>query len=103
MKGIQSQLYQHIAGARGHREIKGTPVQIADQLQEWFENGAADGFNVMPPYLPGGLDDFVDQVIPELQRRNIYKTEYSGSTLRENLGLQRPKNTLLEKVAGAHI
>ncbi|MFJ7829628.1 LLM class flavin-dependent oxidoreductase [Peribacillus sp. NPDC097284] len=97
------QLYQHIAGARGHREIKGTPVQIADQLQEWFENGAADGFNVMPPYLPGGLDDFVDQVIPELQRRNIYKTEYSGSTLRENLGLQRPKNTLLEKVAGAHI
>ena len=97
------QLYQHIAGARGHREIKGTPVQIADQLQEWFENGAADGFNVMPPYLPGGLDDFVDQVIPELQRRNIYKTEYSGSTLRENLGLQRPKNTLIEKVAGAPI
>ncbi|WP_407406186.1 LLM class flavin-dependent oxidoreductase [Peribacillus sp.] len=97
------QLYQHIAGARGHREIKGTPIQIADQLQEWFENGAADGFNVMPPYLPGGLDDFVDQVIPELQRRNIYKTEYSGSTLRENLGLHRPKNTLLEKVAGAHI
>ncbi|MFJ7678475.1 LLM class flavin-dependent oxidoreductase [Peribacillus sp. NPDC097198] len=97
------QLYQHIAGARGHREIKGTPIQIADQLQEWFENGAADGFNVMPPYLPGGLDDFVNQVIPELQRRNIYKTEYSGSTLRENLGLQRPKNTLLEKVAGAHI
>ncbi|MGE7662297.1 LLM class flavin-dependent oxidoreductase [Peribacillus sp. NPDC097197] len=97
------QLYQHIAGARGHREIKGTPIQIADQLQEWFENGAADGFNVMPPYLPGGLDDFVDQVIPELQRRNIYKTEYSGSTLCGNLGLQRPKNTLLEKVAGAHI
>ncbi|MFJ7640057.1 LLM class flavin-dependent oxidoreductase [Peribacillus sp. NPDC097206] len=97
------QLYQHIAGARGHREIKGTPIQIADQLQEWFENGAADGFNVMPPYLPGGLDDFVDQVIPELQRRNIYKTEYSGSTLRENLGLHRPKNTLLEKVAGVHI
>ena len=91
------QLYQHIAGARGHREIKGTPVQIADQLQEWFENGAADGFNVMPPYLPGGLDDFVDQVIPELQKRNLFKTEYTGSTLRENLGLQRPKNTLVQK------
>ena len=91
------QLYQHIAGARGHREIKGTPVQIADQLQEWFENGAADGFNVMPPYLPGGLDDFVDQVIPELQKRNLFKTEYTGSTLRENLGLQRPKNTLAKK------
>ena len=91
------QLYQHIAGARGHRKIKGTPVQIADQLQEWFENGAADGFNVMPPYLPGGLDDFVDQVIPELQKRNLFKTEYTGSTLRENLGLQRPKNTLVQK------
>ncbi|CAH0259103.1 LLM class flavin-dependent oxidoreductase [Peribacillus simplex] len=97
------QLYQHIAGARGHREIKGTPVQIADQLQEWFEKGAADGFNIMPPYLPGGLDDFVDQVIPELQKRNVFKTEYSGSTLRENLGLQRPHNTLIEKVEGTHI
>jgi len=92
------QLYQHIAGARGHREIAGTPEQIADQLQEWFENGAADGFNIMPPYLPGGLEDFVDLVIPELQRRGLFRTEYTGSTLREHLGLKRPLNTvLLEK------
>jgi len=84
------QLYQHIAGARGHREIKGTPVQIADQLQEWFENEAADGFNIMPPYLPGGLDDFVEQVIPELQKRGLFRTEYNGNTLRDHLGLKRP-------------
>lgn len=92
------QLYQKIAGARGHREIKGTPEQIADQMQEWFENGAADGFNIMPPYLPGSLEDFVDLVIPVLQQRGLFRTEYTGSTLRENLGLQRPANTLIESV-----
>ncbi|MGG3448704.1 LLM class flavin-dependent oxidoreductase [Domibacillus aminovorans] len=90
-------LYQRIAGARGHREIKGTPEQIVDQMQEWFENGAADGFNVMPPYLPGGLDDFVDHVIPVLQQRGLFRTEYRGNTLRENLGLKRPANTLIAK------
>ena len=90
------QLYQHIAGARGHREIKGTPEHIADQLQEWFENGAADGFNIMPPYLPGGLEDFVDEVIPELQKRGLFRTEYTATTLRGNLGLKRPANTLLQ-------
>ncbi|QGQ95936.1 LLM class flavin-dependent oxidoreductase [Paenibacillus psychroresistens] len=83
-------LYQRIAGARGHREILGTPVQIADQLEEWFTQGAADGFNIMPPYLPGGLEDFVDLVVPELQRRGLFRTEYTGKTLRENLGLKRP-------------
>jgi N-acetyl-S-(2-succino)cysteine monooxygenase len=86
------QLYQRIAGARGHREIKGTPVQIADQLEEWFVNGAADGFNIMAPYLPGGLEDFVDLVVPELQRRGLFRTEYTGSSLRDNLGLERPEN-----------
>ncbi|WP_121612896.1 LLM class flavin-dependent oxidoreductase [Mesobacillus foraminis] len=86
------QLYQRVAGARGHREIKGTPIQIADQLQEWFEHGAADGFNIMPPYLPGGLDDFVDLVIPELQNRGIFREDYTGTTLREHLGLLRPAN-----------
>lgn len=89
-------LYQRIAGARGHREIKGTPEQIADHMQEWFENGAADGFNVMPPYLPGGLDDFVDLVIPVLQQRGLFRKQYTGNTLRENLGLKRPVNTLIE-------
>ena len=91
-------LYQRIAGARGHREINGTPEQIADQMQEWFENGAADGFNIMPPYLPGGLEDFVDLVIPVLQERGLFRTEYTGNTLRENLGLKRPANTLIHRV-----
>lgn len=84
------ELYEHIAGARGHREIVGTPEQIADHLQEWFENDAADGFNIMPPTFPQGLNDIVDFVIPELQRRGLFRTEYEGTTLRENLGLKFP-------------
>lgn len=90
------ELYEFIAGARGHREIVGTPEQIADQLQEWFENGAADGFNVMAPTFPEGLKDIVDLVIPELQRRGIFRTEYEGTTLRENLGLKSPKKSGFE-------
>lgn len=86
------QLYQWIATARGHWTIVGTPVLVADQLQLWFENEAADGFNVLPPVLPGSLDDFVDLVIPELQRRGLFRTAYEGKTLRENLGLARPEN-----------
>jgi alkanesulfonate monooxygenase len=86
------QLYQRIAGARGHRTIWGTPEQIADQLEEWFVNDAADGFNIMPPYLPGGLDDFVELVVPELRRRGLFRSEYEGRTLRDNLGLARPAN-----------
>ncbi|MEL3960931.1 LLM class flavin-dependent oxidoreductase [Lysinibacillus endophyticus] len=88
------EIYEFIAGARGHREIVGTPEQIADQLQEWFENEAADGFNVMSPTFPDGLNDIVDLVIPELQRRGIFRTEYEGTTLRENLGLKNPTRTL---------
>lgn len=83
------ELYLRIV-CRGHWIVPGTPATIADRLQEWFEEGGADGYNVMPPYLPGALDDFVDQVIPELQRRGIFRTEYEGRTLRENLGLRRP-------------
>jgi N-acetyl-S-(2-succino)cysteine monooxygenase len=86
------QLYQAVAGARGHRTIWGTPEQIADQLEEWFVTDAADGFNIMPPYLPAGLDDFVELVVPILQRRGLFRTEYEGRTLRENLGLTRPVN-----------
>jgi N-acetyl-S-(2-succino)cysteine monooxygenase len=86
------QLYQAIAGARGHWTIWGTPEQIADRLEEWFVNDAADGFNLMPPYLPGGLDDFVDLVLPILRQRGLFRTEYEGRTLRENLGLSRPVN-----------
>lgn len=88
------QLYRSLSTARGHRTVIGTPEQIADAIQDWFENGAADGFNVMPPILPTGLTDFVDQVVPILQRRGLFRTEYEGSTLRENLGLERPANAL---------
>jgi hypothetical protein len=73
--------------------IVGSPGQIADHLQNWFENRAADGFNIMAPYLPGAHDDFVDLVIPELQERGLFRTEYEGATLRENLGLARPERT----------
>ena len=72
--------------------IIGTPETIADQLEEWFSTSACDGFNVMFPYVPEGLDDFVDRVIPELQRRGLFRREYEGKTLRENLGLPRPEN-----------
>jgi FMN-dependent oxidoreductase (nitrilotriacetate monooxygenase family) len=86
------ELYLWIAGARGHWQLVGTPETIADQLQEWFENDAADGFNVMPPVQPGSLEDFVELVVPELQRRGLFRTAYEGRTLRENLGLARPEN-----------
>lgn len=75
------------AGGRGHFTFAGTAVQIADEMERWLVNGAADGFNLMPALLPGGLDDFVNKVIPELQNRGIYRKEYTGSTLREHLGL----------------
>ncbi|SDI23628.1 LLM class flavin-dependent oxidoreductase [Pseudomonas panipatensis] len=84
------QLYLKIVGARGHCTLVGTPLQVADHLEEWFREGAADGFNIMPPLLPEGLDAFVDQVVPELQRRGLFRREYEGRTLRENLGLERP-------------
>lgn len=84
------QLYLAVAGARGHFQIVGTPKDVADMMEEWFAGGAADGFNVMPPILPTGLTDFVDLVIPELQRRRLFRTAYEGGTLRENLGLARP-------------
>jgi len=78
------------AGGRGHFTFAGTPVQIADVMEKWLNNGAADGFNLMPPLLPSGLDEFVEKVIPELQNRGIYRTEYTGRTLREHLGLPLP-------------
>lgn len=82
------QLARHFAGARGHWQLIGTPVQIADALEERFRGKAADGFNVMPPLFPTGLDDFVRLVVPELQRRGLFRTEYEGCTLRENLGVK---------------
>jgi FMN-dependent oxidoreductase (nitrilotriacetate monooxygenase family) len=85
-------LCQHVGGSYGSLEMIGTPTAIADQMEEWLFGEACDGFNVMFPYLPGGLDDVVDRVVPELQRRNLFRREYEGSTLRDNLGLARPKN-----------
>jgi len=85
------QLYQRIV-LRGHWIVRGTPETVADQLEDWFRNGGCDGYNVMPPYLPGGLDDFVDLVIPELQRRGLFRRDYEGKTLRDNLGLRRPQS-----------
>ncbi len=79
-------------GGYGGLGMLGTPAMIADQMEEWLVTEACDGFNVMFPYLPGGLDDFVDKVVPELQRRGLFRTEYEGTTLRENLGLPRPEN-----------
>ncbi|UVC15872.1 LLM class flavin-dependent oxidoreductase [Mesorhizobium onobrychidis] len=84
------QLARHFAGARGHWRIVGTPAQIADELEARFEGGAADGFNVMPSYFPGELDAFAALVVPELQRRGLFRTEYEGRTSREHLGLKRP-------------
>ena len=85
------QLYRHIAGARGHLQIVGTPGEVADLMQDWVETGACDGFNVMPPVFPAGLVDFVELIIPELQRRGLYRTAYEATTLRGNLGLTRPR------------
>ncbi|MGE0630085.1 MAG: LLM class flavin-dependent oxidoreductase [Hyphomicrobiaceae bacterium] len=77
-------LYNITAAARGHWVIYGTPKRIADILEEWFVSGRADGFVIMPAYFPGAFDDFVDLVVPELQRRGLYRTEYAGTTLRDH-------------------
>uniref|UniRef100_UPI00397D5BC7 NtaA/DmoA family FMN-dependent monooxygenase n=1 Tax=Bradyrhizobium sp. NDS-1 TaxID=3080014 RepID=UPI00397D5BC7 len=80
------QLVQRLAGARGHWVIAGPPEKIADNMQTWFENCAADGFNVMPPWLPG----FAEQVVPILRKRGLFRHDYTGTTLRDHYGLSRP-------------
>jgi alkanesulfonate monooxygenase SsuD/methylene tetrahydromethanopterin reductase-like flavin-dependent oxidoreductase (luciferase family) len=103
------QLLGYLAGARGHYVMAGTPEQVADLIEDWFNDGAADGFNVMPPLLPAQLDTFSAEVVPLLQRRGLFRTAYSGTTLREHYGLPRPpswfddpskKVELRESVAG---
>jgi FMN-dependent oxidoreductase (nitrilotriacetate monooxygenase family) len=89
-------LFNLTGAARGHWVVCGTPDAIADTLQEWFEARAADGFNILPPYFPGGFEDFVDLVVPILQERGLYRHDYAGTTLREHLGLQRPANRLFQ-------
>jgi len=92
------QLGTRLATARQRFHITGTPEQIADVMEDWFHDGAGDGFNILPPYMPGALEDFVDLVIPELQRRGLFRTAYEGRTLRENLGLPRPTSRYAQPV-----
>ena len=91
------ELAQHIGGSFGSLEMVGTPEMIADEMEEWLMSNACDGFNIMFPYLPAGIDDFVDKLVPVLQKRGLYRTEYEGKTLRENLGLPRPVNRYVKK------
>ncbi|MGO4451499.1 LLM class flavin-dependent oxidoreductase [Phyllobacterium sp. TAF24] len=84
------ELALRVAAGRGHHIVMGTGEQIADRMQEWFENGAADGFNIMPPFFPTGLEEFNEHVVPILQQRGLFRTEYEGSTLRDHLGIARP-------------
>jgi len=85
-----------LVGGYGGLQMVGTAVEIADQMQNWLESEACDGFNVMFPTVPAGLDDFVELVVPELQRRGLFRREYEGTTLRDHLGLARPKNRFFE-------
>jgi len=84
------QIISRLGGGRGHHTLVGTPEQVADHIQTWAEAGAADGFNVMPQVLPSGLEAFVDEVVPILQRRGLFRTEYAGRTLRDHYGLPVP-------------
>jgi FMN-dependent oxidoreductase (nitrilotriacetate monooxygenase family) len=90
------QLYQRVAGQRAHRTVCGTVTDIADSLEHWHKTGAADGFNILALTHPHGVADFVDGVVPELRRRSLFRTEYEGRTLRDNLGLSRPANRYAE-------
>jgi N-acetyl-S-(2-succino)cysteine monooxygenase len=85
------QVAMRSAAGKDHWTLIGSPVQIVDQLEEWFVNAGADGFNLLPPYVPGTLNDFADLIVPEMQKRGLYRTEYEGKTLRENLGVPRPE------------
>jgi len=87
------QLLSKLAGARGHYVVSGTPEHIANLIEDWFTDGVADGINLMPPVLPKMLDIFIDEVVPLLQKKGLFRTEYQGETLRDHYGLERPANT----------
>ncbi|TCH98395.1 LLM class flavin-dependent oxidoreductase [Roseococcus sp. SYP-B2431] len=93
------ELCHRVAASRGHLMVVGTAEQVADMMERWFREGGADGFNLMPPFFPGQFDAFVDQVVPILQARRLFRREYEGTTLRENLGLARPPS----RYAGARL
>ena len=101
--GLTVRQLAQIVGGSGGLEIVGTPGEIADTMQEWLETGASDGFNVMFHTVPSGLDEVVDLVIPELTRRGIYRSAYTGATLREHLGLRRPGNRFFPGDARADV
>jgi FMN-dependent oxidoreductase (nitrilotriacetate monooxygenase family) len=84
------QLAKRFAAARGHFFVTGSPAMVVDVLEDWFKNGACDGFNMIPPLYPNSLEDFVNLVVPEMQKRGLFRTRYEGGTLRENLGLAHP-------------
>jgi FMN-dependent oxidoreductase (nitrilotriacetate monooxygenase family) len=86
------QLIGRLGGGRGHRTFTGTPDQVADTIQDWFDRGAADGFNVMPAALPSGLEAFAEHVIPIFRKRGLFRTEYTGRTLRDHYGIPRPES-----------
>ncbi|CAN5178123.1 MAG: LLM class flavin-dependent oxidoreductase [Nocardioides sp.] len=94
------QLLGRLGGGRGHNVVIGTPEQIADQIEAWFTRGGADGFNVMGPSLPAGLETFIETVVPILRERGLFRSEYAGTTLREHYGLPRPANQFEVEVAG---
>jgi alkanesulfonate monooxygenase SsuD/methylene tetrahydromethanopterin reductase-like flavin-dependent oxidoreductase (luciferase family) len=91
------QLLASLAGARGHFTFAGTPEQVADLIEDWFTDGAADGFNIMPPVLPAMLDIFSVEVIPLLQQRGLFRTAYAGKRLREHYGLPWPLSAFKER------
>lgn len=89
------QLIGRLGAGRGHLTFAGSAVQVANAIRHWFDNNAADGFNIMPPVLPSGLESFVDQVVPILQEAGLFRTAYTGHTVREHYGLTRPANKYL--------
>ena len=93
-------LYNLTAAARGHWVLCGSAERIADTLQQWFDDHAADGFNVMPPYFHEGFEDFVQLVVPILQERGLFRADYAGTTLRDHLGLRRPANPFFQSAMG---
>src|SRR5262249_34205884 len=96
------QLYQRIAGGRGHYQLVGSATEVVDMMEAWFTTGAADGFNVLPPSFATSLDEFVALVVPDRQRRGLYRTAYEGATLRETLGLPRPASRHAGRAAKSH-
>lgn len=95
------QLLKALGGGVGHRIIVGTPEAIADDIETWFKAGAADGFNLMPDVLPTGLEVFVDHVVPLLQKRGLFRTDYAGKTLRDHFGLEKPPSQFSKRKAAA--